>query len=202
MFQLLIFRAVRTVSFWEGKLISNFSTARVASGTRDQTHWSIAFAHLKPDRKRGRGRYTRNARYQKCDVKTNIRTTLPETNSSHLKMDGRNISFLLWRPIFRGYVSFRECITYIHVCKTWTWTANIWNNVAIYIYISKWKWCGQIDINHLERAFPSCWVSPSKPLLVGLMRTVPPLAPNIQWEPKQKSTRKCIEWLSCYTRRP
>ena len=37
--------------------------------------------------------------------------TLPETNSSHLKMDGWNTCFLLGRPIFRGYVSFRECIS-------------------------------------------------------------------------------------------
>ena len=37
-------------------------------------------------------------------------TTPPETNSSPLKMDGWNTSFLLGRPIFRGYVSFRECI--------------------------------------------------------------------------------------------
>ncbi len=35
--------------------------------------------------------------------------TLPETNSSHLKMHGWNTSFLLGWPIFRGYVSFREC---------------------------------------------------------------------------------------------
>ena len=34
--------------------------------------------------------------------------TLPETNSLPLKMDGWNTSFLLGRPIFRGYVSFRE----------------------------------------------------------------------------------------------
>ena len=34
--------------------------------------------------------------------------TLPETNSSHLKMDGWNITSLLGWPIFRGYVSFRE----------------------------------------------------------------------------------------------
>ena len=34
--------------------------------------------------------------------------TLPETNSSPLKMDGLNTTFLLGRPIFRGYVSFRE----------------------------------------------------------------------------------------------
>ncbi len=33
--------------------------------------------------------------------------TLPETNSSHLKMDGWNTSFLLGWPIFRCYVSFR-----------------------------------------------------------------------------------------------
>ena len=35
-------------------------------------------------------------------------TTLPETNIP-LKMDGWNTTFLLGRPIFRGYVSFREC---------------------------------------------------------------------------------------------
>ena len=33
---------------------------------------------------------------------------LPETNSSPLQMDGWNTTFLLGRPIFRGYVSFRE----------------------------------------------------------------------------------------------
>ena len=35
--------------------------------------------------------------------------TLPETNSSHLKMDVWNTSFPLGWPIFRGYVSFLEC---------------------------------------------------------------------------------------------
>ena len=34
--------------------------------------------------------------------------TLPETNSSHLKMYGWKTTFLLGRPSFRGYVSFRE----------------------------------------------------------------------------------------------
>ena len=34
--------------------------------------------------------------------------TLPETNSSPLKMDGWNTTFLLGRPIFRCYVSSRE----------------------------------------------------------------------------------------------
>ena len=37
-----------------------------------------------------------------------LKITLPETNSSPLKMDGLNTTFLLGRPIFRGYVSFRE----------------------------------------------------------------------------------------------
>ena len=31
-----------------------------------------------------------------------IEDTLPETNSSHLKMDGWNTTFLLGRPTFRG----------------------------------------------------------------------------------------------------
>ena len=35
--------------------------------------------------------------------------TLPETNSSPLKMDGWKMTFLLGWPIFRGHVSFREC---------------------------------------------------------------------------------------------
>ncbi len=36
--------------------------------------------------------------------------TLPETNSSPLKIDGWNTTFLLGRLIFRGYVGFREGI--------------------------------------------------------------------------------------------
>ena len=47
------------------------------------------------------------------DVRPSIREdpglTLQWTNSMHLKMDGWNISFLLGWPIFRCYVSFREC---------------------------------------------------------------------------------------------
>ena len=42
------------------------------------------------------------------DVGELIMITLPETNSSHLKMDGWNTSFVLGWPIFRCYVSFRE----------------------------------------------------------------------------------------------
>ncbi len=40
--------------------------------------------------------------------------TLPETNSSHLKIDGWNTNFLLGWPIFRGYASFRECELWKH----------------------------------------------------------------------------------------
>ena len=36
--------------------------------------------------------------------------SLKLTAICHLKMDGWNSSFLLGWPIFRGYVSFRECI--------------------------------------------------------------------------------------------
>ena len=48
------------------------------------------------------------------------------TASSHLKMDGWNISFLLGRPIFSGYVvSFRECnITREPTGHTWTPNEN------------------------------------------------------------------------------
>ncbi len=41
-------------------------------------------------------------------LETWTKFTRPETNSSHLKMDGWNTSFLLEWPIFRVYVSFRE----------------------------------------------------------------------------------------------
>ena len=41
--------------------------------------------------------------------------TLPETNELPVKMDGWNTTFLLGRPIFRGYVSFRECIFAVSV---------------------------------------------------------------------------------------
>ena len=40
---------------------------------------------------------------------TNPRSALPSLKLTwHLKMDGWKTSFLLGRPIFRGYVSFRE----------------------------------------------------------------------------------------------
>ena len=39
-------------------------------------------------------------------------STLPKTNSLHLKMDGWNTTYLLGWPIFRGEnVSFREAMT-------------------------------------------------------------------------------------------
>ena len=57
--------------------------------------------------------------------------TLPETNSSHLKMDGWNTTFLLERPIFRGYVSFREGKTFdISKCnRFWNCESFCENNV-------------------------------------------------------------------------
>ena len=42
------------------------------------------------------------------------RFPLPETNSSHLKMDGCNTSFLLGWPIFGGYVGFREGVWIVY----------------------------------------------------------------------------------------
>ena len=41
--------------------------------------------------------------------------TLPETNSSHLKMDGWNTTFLSGWPIFRCHVSFRECRSLLEI---------------------------------------------------------------------------------------
>ena len=44
-------------------------------------------------------------------ARTSYKWDYPETNSSHLKMDGWKIIFLLgWLP-GRCYVSFRECIS-------------------------------------------------------------------------------------------
>ena len=52
--------------------------------------------------------------------------TLPETNSSHQKIDGWKTSFLLGWPIFRGYVTFRQCsLTESGIkiqCLSWFWT--------------------------------------------------------------------------------
>ena len=46
--------------------------------------------------------------------------TLPETNSSHLKMDGWNTNFLLGRPIFQGRtVSFTEGVCIFFGCFQW-----------------------------------------------------------------------------------
>ena len=42
-----------------------------------------------------------------CLAKSDVGCTLPETNIAS-KIGGRETSFLLGRPIFRGYVSFRE----------------------------------------------------------------------------------------------
>ena len=48
---------------------------------------------------------------EKVTKNTPPKFTLPETNSSHLKMDGWKMNFLLGWPIFRDHVSFRECIS-------------------------------------------------------------------------------------------
>ena len=46
--------------------------------------------------------------------------TLPETNSSPLKIDGWKMYFLLGMTIFRDYVSFRECIYLMIIFQTCT----------------------------------------------------------------------------------
>ena len=57
--------------------------------------------------------------------------TLPETNSSHLNMDGWNTSFLLGWPIFRGYVTFREGrlwyeLKHMHPSQAWSgWYSSV-----------------------------------------------------------------------------
>ena len=47
--------------------------------------------------------------YLHLQAELNLTHTLPETNSSPLKMDGWKMNFLLGWPNFRGYVNFREC---------------------------------------------------------------------------------------------
>ena len=47
-------------------------------------------------------------RYRSIGIEVFAKFTLPETNSSPLKNGAWNTTFLLGRPIFRGYVSFRE----------------------------------------------------------------------------------------------
>ncbi len=59
-----------------------------------------------------------------------MEVTLPETNSSPLKMDDWITSFLLGRPIFRGYVSFREGSNYI-VSKL---AYNLFTELTTYLY--------------------------------------------------------------------
>ena len=61
---------------------------------------------------------------KKSGVKYNTLLTLPETKSSHLKIDGWKTSFLLGRPDFRGYVSFREGILF-HLLRNYA-TCGAW----------------------------------------------------------------------------
>ena len=70
-------------------------------------------------------------------TRLNVLYTLPETNSSPLKMDGWNTTFLLGWPIFRGYVSFREGRVVIVILMVLTeecriyWTCLVWELFAI-----------------------------------------------------------------------
>ena len=54
-------------------------------------------------------KHLRSSRVSCNLVLSSIVSTLPETNSSPLKMDGWKTSFLLGWSIFRGYVSSRGC---------------------------------------------------------------------------------------------
>ena len=53
---------------------------------------------------------TRNPARKPVEVGSIYPITLPETNSSHLKITPWKRRFLLETIIFRGYVSCRECI--------------------------------------------------------------------------------------------
>ncbi len=68
--------------------------------------------------------------------------TLPETNSSPLKIDGLNSSFLLGWPIFRGYVRLLECIIVFPRCKKNLFISCRWKKVGL----------GHVDISE------ACWL--------------------------------------------
>ena len=61
------------------------------------------------------------------------RFTLPKTNSSPLKMDGWNTTFLLGRLIFRGYVSFREGTK--QQKKQTKLVARVWKNILGFVFV-------------------------------------------------------------------
>ena len=67
--------------------------------------------------------FTQSLEFQPADLGG---VFLPETNSSPLKMDGWNTTFLLGRPIFRGYVSFREGKT-----QWWEFRHISWQNCSV-----------------------------------------------------------------------
>ncbi len=52
---------------------------------------------------------------------------LPETNSSPLKIDGWKTTFLLKKPMFRGYVSFREGKMFFSTSIQW----ELWDFIGI-----------------------------------------------------------------------
>ena len=76
----------------------------------------------------------------------NRRCTLPETNSSPLKMDGSNTTFLLERPVFRFHVNFQGCIQSIFGnCRVdhWmftprcaVWSVKVWRHPNLW---SQWS---------------------------------------------------------------
>ena len=83
-------------------------------------------------------------------------STLPETNSSHLKMDGWNSTFPLKRPIFRCYVSFREGI-YIYL-------------ITIYgLHMVTFQWVGVGGLENLDHpAIKPCNLRSDVPLEVRI----------------------------------
>ena len=67
-------------------------------------------------------------------------------------MDGWNTSFLLWWPMFRGYVSFRECISY--------WNRPFLGDMLVFGCVS---WCGQESyVTHPDIAHPIRQAPPSQ----------------------------------------
>ena len=94
---------------------------------------------------------------------------LPETYSSHLKMDGWNTSFLLGWPIFRCYVSFREGI-FFGGCFHWI----CWTSLPVWFpdFSPEWEFMIQTLAEFIRMVFPKMLSFPNKPMGFLLLKMI------------------------------
>ena len=98
---------------------------------------------------------------------TNSKLTLPETNSSHLKMDGWKMSFLFRWPIFRCVlVGFREC-THMAPLED---TKGPFTNSSVWEYFSFVSACVQVRLL-VASGIPSATIRSSRPWYPSLTWT-------------------------------